>query len=89
VNNREIINYVGIHVTKVTTITDAELRKYKNFLVVYRNWWTLWTKYIFYQKRVYVFTKKEYITAQLISPVQRQQLMLTDSSTNLIIAISR
>ena len=46
-NNREIINYVGIHVTKVTTITDAELRKYKNFLVVYRNWWTLWTKYIF------------------------------------------
>jgi len=44
----------------------------------------------FLPKSTYVyFSKKKYISVQLTNTVQRQKLILPDSSTNLIIAIFR
>jgi len=58
-------------------------------LVLNSNRWSLWATYLFHSKwQTHVFTKKEYITVQLISTVQRQYLMLPDSR-NLISAVSR
>jgi len=50
-NNRYIKNFVVIH---VTTIKHTEIVSRKD-LFLKSNWWPLWTTYLFYQKRVYVY----------------------------------
>jgi len=44
------------------------------YLALNGNWWTLWATYVFFTNDVYTYliTKKEYITVQLTSIVQRQ-----------------